>query len=91
MNCRTGCGACCIAPAISSPIPGMLDGKPAGVTCIQLDSEYRCKLFDSPLRPDVCEAFLPDKAVCGDNALQALRIISRLEVATKPDIYAKNC
>ncbi|MDP3170542.1 MAG: YkgJ family cysteine cluster protein, partial [Polaromonas sp.] len=23
MNCRPGCGACCIAPSISSPIPGM--------------------------------------------------------------------
>ena len=34
--CRTGCGACCIAPSISSPIPGMPDGKPAGVPCVQL-------------------------------------------------------
>jgi Fe-S-cluster containining protein len=31
MNCRLGCGACCIAPSISSPIPGMPQGKPAGV------------------------------------------------------------
>lgn len=23
MDCRSGCGACCIAPSISSPIPGM--------------------------------------------------------------------
>ncbi|HED3481006.1 TPA: YkgJ family cysteine cluster protein, partial [Klebsiella pneumoniae] len=23
MECRTDCGACCIAPSISSPIPGM--------------------------------------------------------------------
>ncbi|MDM6904545.1 YkgJ family cysteine cluster protein, partial [Enterobacter hormaechei] len=23
MNCRIDCGACCIAPSISSPIPGM--------------------------------------------------------------------
>jgi Fe-S-cluster containining protein len=27
MDCRAGCGACCIAPSISSPIPGMPDGK----------------------------------------------------------------
>ncbi|HCL3974602.1 TPA: YkgJ family cysteine cluster protein, partial [Pseudomonas aeruginosa] len=26
MQCRAGCGACCIAPSISSPLPGM----PAG-------------------------------------------------------------
>ncbi|MCS8878341.1 YkgJ family cysteine cluster protein, partial [Pseudomonas aeruginosa] len=22
MQCRAGCGACCIAPSISSPLPG---------------------------------------------------------------------
>ncbi|MFS9540720.1 YkgJ family cysteine cluster protein, partial [Klebsiella pneumoniae] len=26
MECRTDCGACCIAPSISSPIPGMPQG-----------------------------------------------------------------
>ena len=36
MDCRPGCAACCIAPSISSPIPGMPHGKPAGVRCIQL-------------------------------------------------------
>ncbi|HVK38365.1 MAG TPA: YkgJ family cysteine cluster protein, partial [Candidatus Kapabacteria bacterium] len=36
MTCRDGCGACCIAPSITSPIPGMPDGKPAGVRCVQL-------------------------------------------------------
>ncbi|MCR3872443.1 YkgJ family cysteine cluster protein, partial [Pseudomonas aeruginosa] len=28
MQCRAGCGACCIAPSISSPLPGMPAGKP---------------------------------------------------------------
>lgn len=27
MDCRPGCGACCIAPSITSPIPGMPHGK----------------------------------------------------------------
>ena len=31
MECRSGCAACCIAPSISSAIPGMPDGKPAGI------------------------------------------------------------
>ena len=31
MECRSSCGACCIAPSINSPIPGMPHGKPAGV------------------------------------------------------------
>ncbi len=26
--CRPGCGACCIAPSITTPIPGMPHGKP---------------------------------------------------------------
>ena len=43
--CREGCAACCIAPSISSPIPGMPNGKPAGVRCVQLDNALRCLLF----------------------------------------------
>jgi len=43
--CRAGCGACCIAPSISSAIPGMPDGKPAGVRCAQLDEQNLCRLF----------------------------------------------
>jgi hypothetical protein len=54
MNCRAGCGACCIAPSISSPIPGMPQGKPAGVRCIQLDEANRCRIFGRPERPAVC-------------------------------------
>ncbi|MEZ4830770.1 MAG: YkgJ family cysteine cluster protein [Caldilineaceae bacterium] len=56
MECRIGCGACCIAPSISSPIPGMPNGKPAGVRCIQLTDDNRCKLFGLPERPVVCAA-----------------------------------
>jgi Fe-S-cluster containining protein len=29
--CRAGCGACCIALSISSPIPGMPDGNIEGL------------------------------------------------------------
>ena len=82
MQCRTGCGACCIAASIHSPIPGMPAGKPAGVHCIQLDEHYRCKIFHSSLRPEVCDRFLPDVAVCGDNREQALQLITLLEQAT---------
>jgi hypothetical protein len=39
MECRIGCAACCIALPISSPIPGMPDGKPAGVRCVQLTAD----------------------------------------------------
>ena len=43
-----GCGACCIAPSITSPIPGMPHGKPAGIPCVQLDEDFGCRLFGKP-------------------------------------------
>jgi hypothetical protein len=82
MQCRSGCGACCIAPSISSPIPGMPHGKPAGVRCIQLDQANRCKLFGQPDRPDVCRRLKPEIAMCGSSRDAALRILGAWETAT---------
>lgn len=82
MNCRAGCGACCIAPSISSPIPGMPHGKPAGVRCIQLSDDNYCKIFGQPQRPWVCSNFMADHAVCGDSREQAIELISWLESDT---------
>lgn len=81
-ECRPGCGACCIAPSISSPIPGMPDGKPAGVRCVQLDDANLCRLFDDPRRPEVCRRFDYDADLCGANRDQALARIAALEIAT---------
>ncbi len=84
MNCRPGCAACCIAPSISSPIPGMPQGKPAGVRCVQLDAANRCRIFGQPGRPAVCASLAPSPAMCGDSAEQALLYLSRLEKETAP-------
>lgn len=84
MNCRPGCGACCIAPSISSPIPGMPGGKPAGVRCIQLDEASRCRLFGLPGRPSVCASLQPSAAMCGDRREDALHWLDRLEAQTQP-------
>ena len=73
MECREGCGACCIAPSIQSPIPGMPNGKPAGVPCVQLGEDLRCKLFGQPERPTVCASLQPSLAMCGDSREQAMR------------------
>ena len=43
-QCLPGCGACCIAPSISGPIPGMPNGKPAAVRCINLDKNNDIEL-----------------------------------------------
>ena len=83
-QCRPGCAACCIAPSITSPIPDMPQGKPAGMACVQLDELGLCKLFGQPSRPDVCQCFSPAADVCGDSKPQALRLINELESATSP-------
>lgn len=82
-GCRPGCGACCIAPTISSPIPGMPDGKPAGVRCVQLDDDNLCRLFEHDTRPDVCSRFHFDDTLCGSNRTQALIQLDALEAATR--------
>lgn len=80
--CRPGCGACCIAPSISSPIPGMPDGKPAGVRCVQLDDDDRCRLFGRPERPAVCASLRPEPAMCGGSRTEAMATLARLERLT---------
>lgn len=83
MDCRSECGACCIAPSISSPIPGMPHGKPAGVPCIQLMPDMRCALFGKPERPAVCVSLRPTNEMCGANREQALAYLTALEAQTK--------
>ncbi|MGX5219274.1 MULTISPECIES: YkgJ family cysteine cluster protein [Pseudomonas] len=82
MKCRAGCGACCISPSISSPIPGMPNGKPAGVRCVQLDEANFCMIFGQPERPAVCSAFNADIEVCGDTREDAIRLLAWLEGST---------
>lgn len=85
MNCRPGCGACCTAPSITSPIPGMPLGKPAGVRCIQLGEDERCRIFGDPRRPAFCASLQPSAEMCGHSREQALHWLSRLEQATRPN------
>jgi len=83
-DCRIGCGACCIAPSISSSIPGMPGGKPAGVRCVQLTEDNRCLLFGKPERPAVCVSLRPSEEMCGRNNQEALARLARLELLTLP-------
>ena len=86
MNCRPGCAACCIAPSISSPMPGLPNGKPAGVPCPHLDEALRCRLFGQPERPAVCGSLPPSAEMCGNSRAQALLFLERLEQATQPAV-----
>jgi len=88
MDCRIGCGACCIALSISSPIPGMPDGKAAGVRCVQLTEDNHCLLFGQPERPEVCTRLRPSAEMCGTTTEEALAYLAELERATRPDSLA---
>ena len=84
MNCRPHCGACCIALSITTPIPGMPNGKPAGVRCVQLTDDLRCAIFQQPERPKCCAGLRPDVEMCGTDREYALAWIEQLELATRP-------
>ncbi len=84
MECRIGCGACCIAPSISTPIPGMPEGKPAGVRCIQLTDNNKCKLFGNKERPEVCKNLMASVEMCGDDDKHARDFLTLLEHLTRP-------
>ncbi|MEO7253096.1 MAG: YkgJ family cysteine cluster protein [Casimicrobium sp.] len=89
MNCRAGCGACCIAPSISSPIPDALNGKPAGVRCVQLDDSNRCLIFGDPRRPAVCASLRASVEMCGTDEnvaatrIHAMAFLTTLETQTR--------
>ena len=84
MKCRTGCAACCIAPSISSSIPGMEGGKPAGARCIQLSEDNHCRLFGSDRRPAVCGSLRPSSEMCGSSAGEAMQQLTEWEQVTQP-------
>lgn len=84
MECRVGCGACCIALSISSPIPGMPGGKPAGVRCLHLSDDNRCLIYDHPDRPQVCARLRPSEEMCGTSFEHAFAYLTELERLTNP-------
>ena len=65
----------------------MPQGKPAGVPCVQLDAQRRCRLFGQPERPAVCRQLSPSVEMCGphaDGGRHAMHYLTRLEHATAP-------
>lgn len=74
--CRPGCGACCVAPSISSL------GKPAGVSCPHLDEQLLCTLFGKTDRPACCSGLQPSEEMCGKDREYAIAWLSELERLT---------
>jgi hypothetical protein len=83
MECRDGCGACCIAPSIS-PCVALPEGKAAGVRCPHLTADVRCALFGKPERPSTCVGLRPQPEMCGTSAAEAMATLVSWESLTAP-------
>ena len=62
----------------------MPHGKPAGVRCIQLGADERCRIFGHPDRPAVCAQLQPSAEMCGASRHHALHYLDQLERLTRP-------
>jgi hypothetical protein len=62
----------------------MPEGKPAGVPCVQLDEDFRCKIFGQPERPACCSGLQASEEMCGNNRDEALAMLHQLEYLTRP-------
>jgi hypothetical protein len=63
----------------------MQHGKPAGMRCLQLSDDNRCRIFGSDLRPTVCSRLQPNVEMCGDSASDAMERLTLWELATRPE------
>lgn len=79
MECRPGCGACCVAPSISTL------AKPAGIPCRHLTTDFRCAIFAAPQRPACCGGLRPSVEMCGDSREAALCYLADLERLTSEE------
>jgi hypothetical protein len=59
-------------------MPGMADGKPAGVRCIHLLEDCTCSIYNSKDKPKVCSDFMAEPDFCGSTQEEALRILYSL-------------
>lgn len=64
----------------------MPNGKPAGVPCVQLDEQLRCKVFGKPERPPFCGSLQPSVEMCGNSREEALHWLTELENVTKSSV-----
>ena len=85
MECRPGCGACCIFISISSSLPGLPNGKAAGVVCPHLSEDYLCLIFNREDRPQVCADLQASPEMCGSSKEEAENYLQELELMTRPE------
>jgi hypothetical protein len=63
----------------------MPNGKPAGVRCIQLDTDNRCLIFGHADRPAFCASLQASAEMCGDTREYAMFWLNKLEQMTAPN------
>jgi len=78
---HTGCADVTGVQTCALPIC-MVVGKPAGVSCVQLDEANFCKLFGQASRPEVCLQFSAQEEFCGGHREEALQRLTLLENET---------
>jgi hypothetical protein len=64
-------------------------GKPAGVPCVQLDADLRCRLFGRPERPAVCVRLRPEPSMCGGSREAALATLTAWETLSAPRVVPR--
>jgi hypothetical protein len=61
----------------------MPHGKPAGVRCVHLADDDRCRIFGQPDRPIVCDNLRPSLEMCGTSDDHAYAYLAWLEEITR--------
>lgn len=77
INCRIGCGACCIIPMIPIPYKNHPNGKNSFERCKNLNEKNECMIYDE--RPEPCRRFKPKRSTCGKTNEEAFEILSAIE------------
>ena len=52
---------------------------------MNLDEQFRCRIFASPDRPKVCGSLQPSEEMCGTCREEALAYLEELERLTAPE------
>jgi hypothetical protein len=59
-------------------------GKPAGVRCLHLTDDLRCRIFGSAERPSFCSSLQAAMDMCGSSREHAIAWLTELERSTTP-------
>ncbi len=78
MDCRLGCGACCIFIDISSSIPNHPNGKAAGVRCKNMNNNNVCDIYNTDEYPKVCHNYKAEIEFCGNTFGESKKILIKL-------------